>query len=187
MSDVLLPALFRRRLEGSFVCRWPGALCAAALALTGSLSAHAMSVVKPSFHQLVTKSDSVVRVVVTGSHAQWDVTPTGQNVIHTYYDCRVLKTLKGVPSPTLSLRFLGGKVGPAVMEIPDMPTLDVGSRYILFVAGNGTAFCPLVGVMHGKFTVKAGADGAERIAESGARREDFESSISSQLRPGQAP
>lgn len=146
-----------------------------------------MTVIKPTFAQLVAKADTVARVEVTAVHSQWDATPTGQRVIHTYYDCKVLKSLKGVPTPTLSLRFLGGKVGDAVMDIPDMPSLDVGSRYILFVADNGKAFCPLVGVMHGKFTVRKTADGSDRIAESGQRREDFESSISSQLRSGQAP
>jgi hypothetical protein len=178
----------------------------AALVLLSRASGSAMSVVPPTFAQLVAQAETVARVEITGQTSQWDTTPTGQKVIHTYVACNVIKQLKGVPQTTLSLRFLGGQVGNDAMEIPDMPKFVTGEHCIVFIAANGSAFCPLVGVMHGKYPLVADASGTEHVQRNngaalrstgevsdsdetaappgaiGMNRDDFEAAISTELR-----
>ena len=120
-----------------------------------------MSVVPPTFPQLVGRAEQIVQVVVTATHAQWDVAPNGQRVIHTYVDCRVEDVLKGTAGGEIELRFLGGDVGADHLVIADMPKLEVGSEYVVFVAQNQRAFCPLVNVMHGAYRVSRDANTGE--------------------------
>jgi hypothetical protein len=126
------------------------------------LPAVAMSVRAPTFTELVGKAESIVYVTVEGTRSQWDTTPTGQRVIHTYVDCRVHDAIKGAATDRIELRFLGGDVGSDHLVIADMPKLAVGAEYVLFVAGNKQAFCPLVHVMHGCYPVIADAQNGER-------------------------
>jgi hypothetical protein len=128
------------------------------------LQARALSVIPPSFGKLVASSEQIIRVEITGSHTQWDETPSGQKVIHTYMDCHVSKVLKGASVESLSLRFLGGQVNGVSMVVHDMPALETGAEYILFVGQNGQAFCPLVGASHGGYLIKREAGtGAEHL------------------------
>jgi len=133
-----------------------------ALALTG-VSLSAMTVVPPTFHQLTSDAAQVQRIEVTAVEARWDDSPSGR-VIHTYVTARVLRNLKGTAGETVTLRFLGGEVDGQRLRVADMPQLEVGGKYIVFVAGNGTAFCPLVGVMYGDYPiVKDPGTGVEKV------------------------
>ena len=126
----------------------------------------AMSVIPPSFASLVAQAEQIARVEVTAVHSQWDEGARG-NVIHTYVECRVLKTLKGTAEPTITVRMLGGRVGNDRMEIPGEPSFEVGGRYIIFLAGNGSVFCPLEGIMHGSYRVLTdAATGVDHVARS---------------------
>jgi hypothetical protein len=116
------------------------------------VSARALSVTPPSFEELVAGSSQVVRLQVDRVSSRWDVTPQG-SVIRTYVECRVLRTLKGPEGPTITLRFLGGRVGEEAMIIAEMPTLEEGVTYIVFLSENGRAFCPLVSAQHGLYPV----------------------------------
>jgi len=127
----------------------------------------AMSVIPPSFSKLVHNADQIVRAQAVSSSSRWETTSQGGQVIFTYVQFQVLATLKGAAQGGITLRFLGGQVGNDGMVIPDMPTFAIGSTYILFVAGNGSAFCPLVGIQHGSYQVVSDpATGAERIARA---------------------
>ena len=168
-----------------------------------------LTVVAPSFQSLVAQAEQIVRVRVTAVTSAWDDSG-GMKRIHTYVACQVIRTLKGDPAETVTLRLLGGQVGEVSMTVTGMPTFEVGGTYILFVARNGTAFCPLVGVMHGSYRVtRDPATGAEHIRRSnseplnatrdvekpmgpaikaegaadtpGMTREDFETAILNQL------
>jgi hypothetical protein len=139
-----------------------GATAAAVTLLPGS--AQAMSVVPPSFTQLVGAAEQIVQVQVTATHGQWDTAPNGQPVIHTYVDCSVQSVIKGTAPTQLTLRFLGGDVGESHLVVSDMPKLEVGGTYLVFLAQNQRAFCPLVGVMHGAYRVLRDAAGTEHIA-----------------------
>ncbi len=120
------------------------------LSLIGANSGRAVSVMPPDFTALVGQATQIVRVRITELSVRWDESPQGP-VIHTYVKAETLKTLKGSDQTTISLRLLGGQIGDVSMQIADMPTFEVGQTYLLFIAGNHHAFCPLVGVMHGSY------------------------------------
>jgi hypothetical protein len=130
-------------------------------------ASRAMSVIAPTFAGLVQRAEQVVRARAIASNSRWDATPQGGWVIHTYVQFQVIRTLKGSAPETITLQLLGGQVGDTGMVIPDMPSFEMGSTYVLFIAQNGRAFCPLVGVMHGAYRVVTDpATGSERITRS---------------------
>lgn len=112
----------------------------------------------PAIAALSRQAERVIRVLVTDVRGQWDTTPDGHRVIHTYVTCKVASALKGPQSDTLTLRLLGGRVGKARMEVLEVPEFAVGEESVLFIAGNGRVFCPVVG----------GEAGRYRIVRSGA-------------------
>jgi len=117
-----------------------------------ALPGRALSVTPPSFEELVADASQVLRLQVERVSSRWDTTPQGA-VIRTYVDCRVLRTLKGPEVATITLRFLGGRVGADAMTIAEMPELEAGVTYIVFLSENGRAFCPLVSAQHGLYPV----------------------------------
>lgn len=128
------------------------------LLVTGSLFAsvltsHAMSVIAPSFDELVNSADFVVRGVVTDIQYVASDTPQGQ-AIHTLVTFHVEHVLKGNPDPDVTLSFLGGKVGRHTLSVVGMPKFAVGEREIVFVARNGQVICPLVAAGHGRYRVR---------------------------------
>ena len=126
---------------------------------------HAMSVVPPTFEQLVSSADQILKVKVTGQRCAWDTTPTGHRVIHTYVSCRVLGVLKGAKQEVVELRFLGGSIGADSMTVEGLPKMQTGSVYYVFVNGNGTAFCPIAYGSYGGYRVLGdAATGTEHIA-----------------------
>lgn len=127
--------------------------CVTLIAFAASfLSARAMSVVPPTFDELVGVSELIVRGEVTGTRSAYVDTPQGR-AIKTFVTFRVERVLKGTP-PTddnLTLVFLGGKVGAASMEVAGMPAFQPGDREIVFVSGNGRTLCPLIAAGHGRY------------------------------------
>ena len=138
-----------------------------------SLATHslqALSVIPPSFSDLVANAEQVVRIKVTKVSSRWDSTPQGP-VIRTYVDCEPLRIMKGSVSKTLTLRFLGGQVGEEAMTVADMPKLAEGQTYIVFLAQNGQAMCPLVAAGHGSYPiVKDETTQLEHVSRSNFQR-----------------
>jgi len=132
-------------------------------------SSTAMTVIPPSFQELVASSTQVLRVEVTGVSTRWDPSANGK-LIHTYVQCTILKTLKGTPANSITLRLLGGQVGDVHFEVPGMPTFEVGHTYVVFVAGNGSAFCPIVAATHGSFPIVTDASTHEEHVLGGNRQ-----------------
>ncbi len=116
-------------------------------------AAKAASVVPPTFDQLVTEADTIITGQVTGMHSEYVAAGVGQ-VIKTYITLKVLRTMKGDTTDTITLELLGGQVNDEVLEISDMPKFVAGDREILFVQNNGQQFCPLVGMVHGRYRVR---------------------------------
>lgn len=122
------------------------------LALSAPLGAPAMTVVPPTFSKLVDHATQILRVEVVGSSSRWDTSAAGR-MIHTYVQCSIQRTLKGDTASSITLMFLGGTVGDDHIEVPGLPKLEVGHTYILFVAGNGQMFCPIVAGAHGTYPI----------------------------------
>ena len=124
------------------------------VALFAAWSARAMSVVPPTFDELVGEADTVIRGQVTSVRSAYDEASPGRP-IRTYVSFRVERTLKGAPTATdtLTLVLLGGTVGAETLEVAGMPTFRVGDREIVFVANNGRTYCPLIAAGHGRYRV----------------------------------
>ncbi|MBC7368044.1 MAG: hypothetical protein H7343_14730 [Undibacterium sp.] len=129
-------------------------LALAAALLLSAPAAQAMSVVPPTFPELVAEAESIVRGKVTALRSAYDETSPGRP-IRTYVTFSVERTLKGT-APTadsVTLVFLGGTVGSDSLEVAGMPKFNIGDREIVFVARNGHTFCPLIGAGHGRYRV----------------------------------
>ncbi len=129
-----------------------GALC---FVFAASI-AHATSIVPPKFTELVAEAQVIVRAKVTQVACVWVDTPQGR-VIKTNVTLTVGRTIKGNASKEMTLQFLGGEIDDQVMRIAGMPQFTVGQTDIVFITGNGVRFCPLVGMMHGRYRVKKDA------------------------------
>jgi hypothetical protein len=112
----------------------------------------ATSVVAPTFRELVTEAQVIVRAKVKEVRCAWVDSPKGR-VIKTYVAFEVVKRLKGEPPDDLTLQFLGGEIDGQTMRIAGMPQFVVGQTELVFVAGNGRRFCPHIGMMHGRYRV----------------------------------
>lgn len=132
------------------------------LALLCITTLSATTVVAPTFPELVAEAQTIVRGRVTGVESRWIDTPQGR-VIKTYVTFTVLRALKGAPGATLTLQLLGGEVAGEGMRVAGMPQFAVGDTDIVFVAGNGVSFSPLVGLMHGRYRVQRDATSGQEL------------------------
>lgn len=124
-----------------------------ALLLFASASlTRATSITPPSFSELVNESQLIVRAQVTGVRSAWVESPQGR-VIKTFVTLSVLKRLKGEGPAEITLQLLGGEIGDQGMRVEGMPRFEVGQSDFLFISGNGVRFCPLIGMMHGRYRV----------------------------------
>ncbi|MCX6955866.1 MAG: hypothetical protein NTV51_27295 [Verrucomicrobia bacterium] len=128
------------------------ALAVAVVCLLFAPLVRAMSVVPPTFAELVAEATAVVRGEVTGVRTEEFDSPQGRG-IRTLVTFRVERTLKGASADTLTLTFLGGTVGKRSLRIAGMPSFTAGQREIVFVARNGEVLCPLIGAGHGRYHV----------------------------------
>jgi hypothetical protein len=140
-------------MKRCYPSRW---LAACALLTLLPLAARATTVIAPSFDRLVDSSDYIVRATVKSVVSEWRDNPDkpGQRYIGSRVELEVLETVKGTPPSPLVLDLVGGKVGDKELAIDGMPKFVVGEENILFVKGNGRQIVPLVGMMHGKFSVR---------------------------------
>lgn len=130
--------------------------------LAGAASGLATTVIPPSFDQLVDQAEVIFRGKVTNVTAQWIGEGADRHIV-SYVSFKVKDAIKGAPGETYTLRTFGGTVDNETMTIGDGPKFEVGDEDILFVENNGSQVVPLVGIMHGQFHVRKGADGKEIV------------------------
>lgn len=128
-------------------------------ALAGAGVTRATTVTPPTFAALVTEAESIVRAKVVAVQPAWAASPQGR-VIKTFVTLQVERWLKGNGAAQLTLQFLGGELDGEELRVAGMPRFHEGQTTILFVSGNGVRFCPLVGMMHGRYHVLPDPDGA---------------------------
>lgn len=102
------------------------------------------------FAELVARAEQVVEGTVTEVREEPDASGV-QRTLVVLVDLVVLKGQVGGDRFTLDLA--GGSKQGRRAAILDLPEFRPGERYVLFVAGNGRAVCPLVGVWQGAFRV----------------------------------
>jgi hypothetical protein len=122
------------------------------LLISAAGQALGMSVLAPSFPELVAESATIVRARVAEVVTR-KVTNAHGEVIKTFVTFNVSSALKGAGSDkSVTLPFLGGTVGDETLAIAGMPTFEVGAEEFLFVSAQA-GVCPLVGAMHGRYHV----------------------------------
>jgi hypothetical protein len=126
-----------------------------------------MVVVRRDFPELVGRAEQIFAGTVTDVRDSRDETGTP----YTYVTFGDLTVVKGDVGTSFTLRLYGGGAGDVGVYVPDMPAFTVGERAVLFVAGNGRAVCPLVGVWQGRFHVRRDeARGMDVVEDSDSRR-----------------
>jgi len=124
----------------------------------------ATSVIAPSFPELVERAETVVHGSVTDIRTAW-VDQAGHRVIKTWVSIQIEDQLKGGDAQSsITLEFLGGRVGDSEMTVHGSPRFTVGDEVIVFIHGNGRDVCPLLGWGHGAYRVAtSAASGAKQI------------------------
>jgi len=123
------------------------------LAAVITVPAGALTVIPPTFEELVAGSGEIVRARVISVEPFLATSPDGQSIIKTRVVWQVLRQLKGNNEETLSLDFLGGRVGDDEMRVGGMPEFKKGQEDYLFVEQDTRVFCPLFAAGHGRYRV----------------------------------
>jgi hypothetical protein len=122
-------------------------------------AAHATRVRPMSLDEVRDTAVAIVVADVTGVSTR--VAPEGR-MVWTDYQLRVVETLKGTDQPQRELSFAGGKAGDLDVGFGDSPTLELGKRYLFFVAPGSNHPTPVVGWAQGLFRVEQALVGNEK-------------------------
>lgn len=128
-------------------------------------TAPATTVIPPTFNALVDEAELIFQGTVTDVRCQW-IGDGSERRIVSYVTFQIEEAIKGDPGTSYTLRMLGGTIDGETMGVADAPTFRQGDRDILFVENNGRQFIPLVGIMYGRFRVRAGNVASRDIVTS---------------------
>jgi hypothetical protein len=87
----------------------------------------------------------------------------GRRAIVTFVSFEVEETFKGTSSRLIELRLPGGTIGDQRFEMVGFPRFAIGERVVVFVRTNENLICPLVGIYHGKLTIKKDPTSGEEV------------------------
>lgn len=127
-------------------------LLALVCGVAGAGEALALSVLPPTFSELVAKSDTIVRAEVVSRRCEWRESARGRKIV-TLVKLRVESSLKGAAGAEIEYQQLGGQIGDERLEVSGLPEWAPGDRDYLFMAGNGRTLCPLIAVPHGRYPI----------------------------------
>ncbi|HEY8903184.1 MAG TPA: hypothetical protein VIM48_05725 [Chthoniobacterales bacterium] len=74
-----------------------------------------------------------------------------------------LAIYKGDVPAVIKLEFPGGKIGDVEMKVAGIPEFQVGQEYVLFVSGDQSRVCPVVGWSEGSLKVDRDASAAGKV------------------------
>jgi hypothetical protein len=135
----------------------------ALLALFMAAPSALATIARPTdFATMVKNADSIFLGKALSERSEWAVL-NGRRAIVTFVSFEVEETFKGASSPTLELRLPGGTIGDKSFEMVGFPRFTLGERAILFIRTNQNLICPLVGIYHGKLTIKKDPASGEEI------------------------
>jgi hypothetical protein len=91
-------------------------------------------------------------LVFTGTAVQTRVVRSKDGEPYTFVTFAVHDLLKGwTMERQIDLRFSGGETEGGVVSFEGMPQFEKGKSYLLFVQGNGTLLCPVLGWWQGQY------------------------------------
>ncbi len=126
------------------------------IALAGLL--RATSLIPMTFDNQVEDAAEIFLARVDGIDSEWRESERGR-VIFSTVTFAVLERYKGADKDVVKLEFLGGTIGDEKMVVEGIPTFRVGEEAVLFVSGDRTRACPVVGWSRGKLDVERDANG----------------------------
>lgn len=136
------------------ICRVAGVL----LALWACSPIRAATLRQLSLTEIAQSATAIVRARVTGSSASF----TG-STIYTHYQLQISEVWKGAGSTEVMVP--GGVAGGYRQSFPGIPTMQVGSEYVLFLWTSAkTGITHLVGFGQGLFDVTSQADGSLQVS-----------------------
>jgi len=116
--------------------------------------AHATFVRAMGLDEMIDVSDLVFNGTVESVEARWNSDKTGVFTFVTFKDLDILKGGIEGGAKTYTVRIDGGDIpGQISQEQVGAPTFRKGERRLLFLSGNLTRTCPIVGVRQGSFQV----------------------------------
>lgn len=92
---------------------------------------------------------------------------TGQgSIIVSTVQFTPLAVYKGDVPAVVKLEFPGGKIGDVEMKVAGIPEFQVGQEYVLFVSGDQSRVCPVVGWSEGSLKVDRQTSAAGQVEVS---------------------
>lgn len=131
------------------------------LALFGAVSrVEATTLIPVDVAQLSDQAE----LVFTGTAIQSRVVRSKDGDPYTFVTFAVHDVLKGwTMERQLALRFSGGETEEGALTLEGMPQFEQGETYLLFVRGNGSLLCPVLGWWQGQFRFSSEAGSGKRI------------------------
>jgi hypothetical protein len=119
----------------------------------GSSNAQATTALEQQFPDLVHRAEVIVIGTVTSISEHWDAVHNAPFTAVTFSN---LTAIKGqIEDSALTLEFFGGHTPDGrILSIDGIPQFTIGEKNVIFSAGNGKDFCPLVGIWQGRLRVQ---------------------------------
>jgi hypothetical protein len=139
------------------------AIAAAVLVFLWTHIAKATTVMPMEADSLVDQAE----LIFTGTALKSEVAVNPwTNLPYTLVTFGVSDILKGVVNgKQFTLQFTGGAASGEVVEVVGMPQFTLGEQYLLFVRGNGSSTCPLLGWWQGQFRFEKDAQGQSKLVD----------------------
>ena len=143
------------------------ALCLLLTWLCCALPARAATFEAMDFDRLAAEAEQVF-IGTVDSAAMHATSPRRIVTDFRFVDIELVKG--DPPGPSTQVRMLGGTVGDLTLSIPGAPTFRVGTRYLVFIAGNRRVMFPTLGGSQGIFQIRENrATGEAEVFDYGGR------------------
>lgn len=114
------------------------------------------------FASMIAKSDVVFAGKVVGKRAEW-ATRGGKKIIVTVVSFQPTDMYKGFSAAKIELACPGGTIDGKAFEVVGLPQFEVGEACVVFARTNSKAFSPIVGLYHGKLSIKDDAATGQQL------------------------
>ena len=142
-------------------------LSAIFLLLPCLLPARAATFEAMDLDRLATRAEQIFIGTV---HSASSLSPRPKHIV-TDFRFVDIEVIKGEPpGPSTQVRMLGGTVGDLTLTIPGAPTFRIGTRYLVFIAGNRRVMFPTLGGGQGIFQIRENSvTGQREVFDYGGR------------------
>jgi len=127
-------------------------------------AASATSLARMSVEQMAHASNAIVRARCVSSATRWE-----EGEIWTFTSFEVVEHWKGAPGPHVTVRLLGGRLGPITSHVSGVPHFREGEEVILFLERAPSGSFSVVSWQQGTFRIRRDArTGSEVVTQDTA-------------------